>query len=187
MMQSLFFYIIFIGITKELIVLNEKLLVAIAFLIVIALGQSKLSSVIIEQLEARANLIKQQYEEYFNSQKTILVELANFHKIRANNSNNNTANELYQLVNDLILKIKSNNQAIANYKIQSTLYGHLESIKTLEAANLTHLQNELLKACAVQNSNLRNKLAADKQGKLTQDQKNKIIHRAIERLATHVA
>jgi len=69
MMQSLFFYIIFIGITKELIVLNEKLLVAIAFLIVIALGQSKLSSVIIEQLEARANLIKQQYEEYFNSQK----------------------------------------------------------------------------------------------------------------------
>jgi len=56
-------------VAKGLIVLNEKLLVAMAAAAVALYGEQSLSSQVIDQLESRANLIKQQYEEGLNRQK----------------------------------------------------------------------------------------------------------------------
>ena len=83
MKQALIFYLIFISVAKGLIVLNEKLLVAMAAAAVALYGEQSLSSQVIDQLESRANLIKQQYEEGLNRQKKILVELAGYHRERA--------------------------------------------------------------------------------------------------------
>jgi len=178
MKQALIFYLIFISVAKGLIVLNEKLLVAIAAAAVALYGEQSLSSQVIDQLESRANLIKQQYEEGLNRQKKILVELAGYHRERAKSGANDPANDLFQLVNASLSLLRSYNQAAAAYQIQTRITSHLESIKAEELAILATIQKEVI----IGTRNLmKGRFPSSKQGGDSQ-QRNKIITRAIASL-----
>jgi len=179
MKQALIFYLIFISVAKGLIVLNEKLLVAMAAAAVALYGERSLSSQVIDQLESRANLIKQQYEEGLNRQKKILVELAGYHRERAKSGANDPANDLFQLVNASLSLLRSYNQAAAAYQIQTRITSHLESIKAEEFAILATIQKEVI----IGTRNLmRGRFPSSKQGG-DSHQRNKIIARAIDRVS----
>lgn len=181
MKQALIFYLIFISVAKGLIVLNEKLLVAMAAAAVALYGERSLSSQVIDQLESRANLIKQQYEEGLNRQKKILVELAGYHRERAKSGHpaNDPANDLFQLVNASLSLLRSYNQAAAIYQIRARTASHLESIKAEEFAILATIQKEVI----IGTRNLmRGRFPSSKQGG-DSHQRNKIITRAIDRVS----
>jgi len=178
MKQALIFYLIFISVAKGLIVLNEKLLVAIAAAAVALYGEQSLSSQVIDQLESRANLIKQQYEEGLNRQKKILVELAGYHREKVQSGANDPANDLFQLVNSSLALLRSYNQTTAAYQIQTKISSHLESIKAEELAILATIQKEVI----IGTRNLmKGRFPSSKQGGDSQ-QRNKIITRAIASL-----
>jgi F0F1-type ATP synthase membrane subunit b/b' len=136
--------LIFIAITKEILVFNEETLVLVSFILFILLMVKYAKSTVIEELEGKANAIEQEIASYYKAKEEILQTLIEVYKVQT--SSLEDVQKVHAFAKENIQNIFKKRNATLRNQFFRQVESKLERLNNKEKMVVTELQEQIINA-----------------------------------------